>query len=206
MGMSGWSSAMAVRSDVSVRLRGLPAAMGARISMVVPPDSSERMRSEPPMSRARSRIRTYLRAEERKDAVKLGKALLEKEMRKNHVSLTRFLKSKRLKDVLSRFRVGNEEEHFARIGIGKLALPTVMEEIVPNEDTERESLRPGFFERTVQRVAGDVDGAGIRIEGMDNMLVRFAQCCNPVPGDPVTGWITRGRGVSVHRRGCPRVL
>ncbi|MGB5286626.1 MAG: ACT domain-containing protein, partial [Polyangiales bacterium] len=58
----------------------------------------------------------------------------------------------------------------------------------------------------VQRVAGDEDGAGIRIQGMDNMLVRFAQCCNPVPGDPVTGWITRGRGVSVHRRGCPRVL
>jgi GTP pyrophosphokinase len=55
-------------------------------------------------------------------------------------------------------------------------------------------------------VSGDVEGAGIRIEGMDNMLVRFAQCCSPVPGDAVTGWITRGRGVSVHRRGCPRVL
>jgi GTP pyrophosphokinase len=79
-----------------------------------------------------------------------------------------------------------------------------MEQIVPAEDVERDSLRPGFFERTVRRVAGDADG--IRIQGMDNMLVRFAQCCNPVPGDPVTGWITRGRGVSVHRRGCPRVL
>ena len=100
----------------------------------------------------------------------------------------------------------HEEELYARIGIGKLALPTVMEEVIPSEDTERDSLRPGFIERTVQRVAGDADGAGIRIQGMDNMLVRFAQCCNPVPGDPVTGWITRGRGVSVHRRGCPRVL
>jgi GTP pyrophosphokinase len=55
-------------------------------------------------------------------------------------------------------------------------------------------------------VAGDEDSLSIRIEGMDNMLVRFAQCCSPVSGDPVTGWITRGRGVSVHRRGCPRVL
>ena len=157
-------------------------------------------------SRARSRIRLYLRAEERKHAVKLGKELLEKEMRKNNMSLSRFLKSKRLKDVLSRFRTGSEEELYARIGIGKLALPSVMEEVVPHEDTERDSLRPGFLERAVQRVAGDSDGAGIRIEGMDNMLVRFAQCCNPVPGDAVTGWITRGRGVSVHRRGCPRVL
>ena len=157
-------------------------------------------------SRARSRIRTYLRTEERKHAVKLGKDLFEKELRKNGMSLSKFLKSKRAKEVFSRFRVGNEDELYARIGIGKLALPSVIEEVVPTEDTERDSLRPGFFERTVQRVAGDTDGAGIRIEGMDNMLVRFAQCCTPVPGDPVTGWITRGRGVSVHRRGCPRVL
>jgi GTP pyrophosphokinase len=156
--------------------------------------------------RARSRIRFYLRTEERKHAVKLGKELLEKELRKNDMSLSRLLKSKRAKEVLSRFHAGTEEELYARIGIGKLALSSVMEEVVPSEDTERESLRPSFLERTVQRVAGDVDGAAIRIQGMDNMLVRFAQCCNPVPGDPVTGWITRGRGVSVHRRGCPRVL
>ena len=157
-------------------------------------------------SRARSRIRTYLRTEERKHAVKLGKDLLEKELRKKGMSLSKFLKSNRAKEVFSRFRVGNEDELYARVGIGKLALPTVVEEIVPSEETERESLRPGFLERTVQRVARDTDGAGIRIQGMDNMLVRFAQCCSPVPGDPVTGWITRGRGVSVHRRGCPRVL
>lgn len=157
-------------------------------------------------SRARSRIRLYLRAEERKHAVKLGKELLEKEMRKSNMSLSRFLKSKRAKEVLSRFHAGSEEDLYARIGIGKLALPTVMQEVMPGEDGERDSLRPGFIERAVQRVSGDVEGAGIRIQGMDNMLVRFAQCCNPVPGDPVTGWITRGRGVSVHRRGCPRVL
>ncbi|MGB5194908.1 MAG: bifunctional (p)ppGpp synthetase/guanosine-3',5'-bis(diphosphate) 3'-pyrophosphohydrolase [Polyangiales bacterium] len=157
-------------------------------------------------SRARSRIRTYLRTEERKHAVKLGKDLLEKELRKNGMSLSKFLKSNRAKEVFSRFRVGNEDDLYARVGIGKLALPNVVEEIVPSEEAERESLRPGFFERTVQRVARDTDGAEIRIQGMDNMLVRFAQCCSPVPGDPVTGWITRGRGVSVHRRGCPRVL
>lgn len=157
-------------------------------------------------SRARSRIRTYLRTEERRQAVKLGKELLEKEMRKKDMSLSRFLKSKRAKEVFSKFRAGNEEDLYARIGIGKLALPNVMEAIVPTAEADRDSLRPGIIERTVQRVAGEPDGAGIRIEGMDNMLVRFAHCCNPVPGDAVTGWITRGRGVSVHRRGCPRVL
>jgi GTP pyrophosphokinase len=157
-------------------------------------------------SRARSRIRLYLRAEERRQAVKLGKELLEKEMRKHGLSLTRFLKGKRVKEVLSRLRAGTEEDLYVRIGIGKVSLPSVMKEIVPSEEAERERLRPGLLERTVQRVAGDEDSVSIRIQGMDNMLVRFAQCCSPVPGDPVTGWITRGRGVSVHRRGCPRVL
>jgi GTP pyrophosphokinase len=157
-------------------------------------------------SRARSRVRVYLRAEERRQAVKLGKELLEKEMRKHDLSLTRFLKGKRVKEVLSRLRAGTEEDLYVRIGIGKVSLPTVMKEIVPSEEAERENLRPGLLERTVRRVAGDEDSLSIRIEGMDNMLVRFAQCCSPVSGDPVTGWITRGRGVSVHRRGCPRVL
>ncbi|MEM8606809.1 MAG: bifunctional (p)ppGpp synthetase/guanosine-3',5'-bis(diphosphate) 3'-pyrophosphohydrolase [Myxococcota bacterium] len=157
-------------------------------------------------SRARSRIRAYLRLEERKQAVRLGRELLEKEMRKNKLSLGRFLKSDRAKAVLSRFRTGGEDELYARIGIGKLALPTVMEAIIPSADEERESLRPGLIERTVQRVQKNTDRSGIRIQGLDNMLVRYAQCCNPVPGDAVTGWITRGRGVTVHRRGCPRVL
>ncbi|MDH3728440.1 MAG: TGS domain-containing protein, partial [Myxococcales bacterium] len=156
--------------------------------------------------RARSRIRVFLRMEERKQAVELGRDLLEKEMRKNKLSLSRFLKSSRAKEVFAQFGTGNEEELFARIGIGKLALQTIMEAIIPSEDGERDSLRPGFIERTVQRVSKSSDVSGIRIQGIDNMLVRFAQCCNPVPGDPVTGWITRGRGVSVHRRGCPRVL
>ena len=157
-------------------------------------------------SRARSRIRAYLRLEERKQAIDLGRELLEKEMRKNKLSLSRFLKSNRAQEIFKRFRTGGEDELYARIGIGKLALPTVMEAIIPSETEERESLRPGFIERTVQRVSKSSDGSGIRIQGIDNMLVRFAQCCNPVPGDAVTGWITRGRGVSVHRRGCARVL
>ena len=159
-------------------------------------------------SRARSRIRAYLRAKERRQAIHLGRILLSKEMRRRNMSSSRFWKSDRVKDVLSACSAENEEEFYARIGIGKLALSTVIEVIEPreNEGQERQSLRPGLLERTVQRVQGDYDGSELQIEGMDNMIVRFAKCCNPVAGDAVTGWITRGRGVSVHRRGCPRVL
>jgi guanosine-3',5'-bis(diphosphate) 3'-pyrophosphohydrolase len=157
-------------------------------------------------SRARSRVRAFLRTEERKQSIGLGRDLFEKEMRKRDLSPSRFWKSARASDVLSQFRSQSEEEFYARIGIGKLSLPAIMEALDPGEAKERESLRPGFIERTVQKAKGTAPDTGILIDGMDNMLVRFAKCCNPVPGDPVTGWITRGRGVSVHRRGCPRVM
>ena len=72
-------------------------------------------------------------------------------------------------------------------------------------DTEKKDLRPSLFERTVRKVTRRDDDR-IVIDGMDDLLVRFAKCCSPVPGDDVTGWITRGRGVTIHRRECPRPM
>ena len=155
--------------------------------------------------RARSRIRAYLRAEERKSAIKLGHELLDKEMRKNEISLTKLTKSKRLKELLSRFRVQSVDELYAHIAFGRLSAADVIAFVAP-EDVDRAQLRPSMFERTVRKVSGRGDASAITIDGLNDILVRFAKCCNPVPGDPVTGWITRGRGVSVHRRGCVRAL
>jgi GTP pyrophosphokinase len=69
-------------------------------------------------------------------------------------------------------------------------------------------MRPGLLEKTVRKVTGMAGNGhdGVVIGGVNDVLVRFAKCCSPLPGDPVTGWITRGRGVTVHRRGCKRAL
>jgi GTP diphosphokinase / guanosine-3',5'-bis(diphosphate) 3'-diphosphatase len=71
------------------------------------------------------------------------------------------------------------------------------------EYEEGEPLKPTFVERLVDRVRGT---KGVRIQGVDGLMVRYAQCCQPVPGDPVTGYVTRGRGVSIHRADCPNLL
>jgi len=157
--------------------------------------------------RARSRIRSYIRSEERKRGVKLGKDLLEREMRKAELSLARFLKSDSQRRVFERFRVGSTDELFAQVGYGKLPAKHIVDFLAPKEDDKtRDELKPGIIERTVNKVTRRGEGEGIIIEGLEDVMVRFAKCCNPLPGDPVTGWITRGRGVTVHRRGCTKAM
>ncbi len=157
-------------------------------------------------SRARSRIRTYLRAEEREQAIKLGRELVEKGMRKHDLSLAKYLKSKKATEALKHFKVQSAEELFAQVGFGRVGVASLLEHIAPEVQETQDSLRPGLIERTVNRVTRRPDTSGIEIEGMNDILVRFAKCCTPIAGDPVTGWITRGRGVSIHRRGCARAL
>ncbi len=153
--------------------------------------------------RARSRIRVYLRAEERKQSIQLGKELLEREMHKRDLSLNRALKSGLLEKMLSRFPVGTIDELYASLGYGKLESAQVVEALQAQDESQaKQSLKPTFFERTVRKVTRKEGTSGIRIAGIDDVLVRFGKCCNPVPGDPITGFITRGRGVTVHRRAC----
>ena len=156
--------------------------------------------------RARSRIRSYLRAEERKRSVKLGRDLAEKAMHKRDLSFARFMKNNtEVQRVLDASTVQHVDEIFAQIGYGKLDAKAFVDMVDQTDTGERKSLEPTFLERTLRKVTRRDDDT-IRIDGMDDLLVRFAKCCSPVSGDPVVGWITRGRGVTIHRRGCPRSM
>jgi guanosine-3',5'-bis(diphosphate) 3'-pyrophosphohydrolase len=157
--------------------------------------------------RARSRIRNHLRNEERRQSIDLGRELLEREMHRKDLSLARALKTGMLEKSIGRFPVSSVEDLYAAIGIGKLETQQVVEALEAEDDSEgRKSLKPTFFERTVRKVTRKDGSTGIRIAGIDDVLVRFGKCCNPVPGDPITGFITRGRGVTVHRRACREAM
>jgi len=156
--------------------------------------------------RARSRIRNFIRSEERRGAVKLGKELVERAFHKHDKSFSRWEKKNgNAVELPEQFQVATADELYARVGYGKLSAQEVYDAAVPT-DEEAEALRPSFFEKTVRRVTGKNGHDSIRIDDVDDVLVRFAKCCNPLPGDPITGWITRGRGVSVHRRGCEKAM
>jgi GTP pyrophosphokinase len=162
-------------------------------------------------TRARTRIRAFLRGEQREKSINLGRELLEHEMRGAGMSLTKFVKSDgEVHRVCSAHRVGTLDELLLAIGYGKLATEDVVATVKAKDVTEVGMQPPPEFraskiETLVRRVIGR-DQGGIKVSGIDDVLVRYAKCCNPLPGDTIIGFITRGRGVTIHRRECVKAF
>jgi GTP pyrophosphokinase len=162
-------------------------------------------------TRARAKIRNHLRLEQRDKSHKLGRELLERELQKGGVSLNRLLKNeKELRHVIEELKVTNPEELFISIGYGKIDPQDVLNIIAPPStegvpSAPPQQLKEGLLEGFVRKVTKRDEG-GIRLNGIDDVLVRYAKCCNPLPGDDILGFITRGRGVTIHRRGCPKAF
>jgi GTP pyrophosphokinase len=162
-------------------------------------------------TRARAKIRTHLRTEQRDKSRRLGEELLERELRKGGISMQKLLKSDGdMKRVFEELKVQGLEEMFVGIGYGKIDPEDVVAIVSPPDEEGRESrppeaLREGRLAGLVRKVIKRDEGA-IRINGIDDVLVRYAKCCNPLPGDDILGFITRGRGVTIHRRGCPKAF
>lgn len=157
-------------------------------------------------SKARQRIRSHLHSEERRRSIKLGRDLVERELHKRGLSPAKVLKSASFEAAQKATKAASSEDVFAKVGYGKVSAGQVVDAVAPPEQEADRDLRPSFLERTVHRVTRRTDKPGIVIDGVDGVLVRYAKCCMPVPGDPVVGWISRGRGVTVHRRGCSKAL
>jgi GTP pyrophosphokinase len=161
--------------------------------------------------RARAKIRNYLRQEQRDKSRRLGEELLEKELHQAGVSASKLLKNDaELRRIFEMTKVQNIEELYIGIGYGKIDPGEIVKVFAPLDEEGRESkppasLREGRFAGLVRKVIKRDEGA-IRINGIDDILVRYAKCCNPLPGDDILGFITRGRGVTIHRRSCPKAF
>ncbi|MDD9941808.1 MAG: bifunctional (p)ppGpp synthetase/guanosine-3',5'-bis(diphosphate) 3'-pyrophosphohydrolase [Myxococcales bacterium] len=160
-------------------------------------------------ARARSRIRGHIRTDERARSAKLGRELLERQMHRRDLSYQRVVKSGELGKVATKeFQLRNTDELMTQIGFGRVSPEQVVDAVINDGDeqtkTNGKALKQGLIEKTVRKIRPDQ--GGIVIGDINDVLVRYGKCCNPVPGDPITGWITRGRGVTVHRRGCDRAM
>lgn len=155
-------------------------------------------------SRARNKIRSYLRSEQRKQARQAGQDLLEKGLRKFGCSLPKMLKRGDVEKALGDMRFGNVDDLLVAVGYGKIDLEEVVNHLLPEEKRAKPpaELKETSIERVMRKVKGGDDG--IVLDGLDNLLVRFARCCNPLPGEDVIGFVSRGRGVVIHRRSCSR--
>ena len=154
-------------------------------------------------SRARQSIRHWIRREEFESAHKLGKELLDRELKKARLTLPK--NSTIRTDAAVELGYPNLDHIYAALGRGDIG-PTAVINQFHNEyhPTARASREPSTLSKLASRLR--ISGRGVRIQGMDNLMVRYSRCCQPVPGDPVIGYVTRGRGVSIHRQDCPNVL
>ncbi|NLF28521.1 MAG: bifunctional (p)ppGpp synthetase/guanosine-3',5'-bis(diphosphate) 3'-pyrophosphohydrolase [Clostridiales bacterium] len=157
-------------------------------------------------SEAKTKIRAWLKKEEREENVSKGKEMLAAEAKKQGYSLSQLTKNDVLEPVFKRYSLATLEDLYATIGFGGLSTMQLLNRLVDEyKRIYRPEAPPVLSEQKAEEVKKQVASSssnGVTVKGESGMLVRFARCCNPLPGDQIVGYITRGRGVSVHRTDC----
>ena len=161
-------------------------------------------------SETRNKIRQWFKKAKREENIERGRELIEKESKRLGYECKELLKDDRLKEVAKKLNILNEDDLLAALGFGGLTIHGIMTKLIKLYKKAVRSATPpdisqmleGLKPRNIKNKANH----GILVEGEGGLLVRLARCCNPIPGDSITGYITRGRGVSIHRADCPNVL
>jgi GTP pyrophosphokinase len=150
---------------------------------------------------ARAKVRAWIRKEEREQAQNLGREILEKGLRKSGLHYAKLLKEGDFKKVEKAHRFKSLEDLLRAVAYGRLSVAQVIDALPKPEPEEEEGAWDKGLERLVEKADRRSD-TGVRVRGTPDIFVRFAKCCNPVHGEEIVGFITRGRGVTIHSRNC----
>lgn len=166
-------------------------------------------------SRARNKIKRFFKIKDREENVEKGKMALERHLQENGFVPKDFLTKEKLADALERFNFQSSDDLYAALGFGEVTVQSVYNRITEKERKERgikkqqeevdDLLRQPTQIKDPNKMTIRHEG-GVVIQGADNLLVRLSRCCNPVPGDKIVGYITKGRGISIHRADCANML
>ncbi|MBR2679205.1 MAG: bifunctional (p)ppGpp synthetase/guanosine-3',5'-bis(diphosphate) 3'-pyrophosphohydrolase, partial [Exiguobacterium sp.] len=159
-------------------------------------------------SQAKNKIRQWFKRQQREENVEKGKDLVEAEIKKLGFEPKEVIDEPALSIVVEKFNFGNEEEMYAAVGYQGITAAQVAHKLTEKQRKEPKlELSEAISELKVsQAPKKKTTEAGVTVKGIDNMLVRMSRCCNPVPGDEIVGYITRGRGVSIHRKDCLNIV
>ena len=157
-------------------------------------------------SRAKARIRAWIKSQQSARSIEVGREILERDLSRHQLNLGKLRTDGTLARVARELSQKDEETLLAGVGYGKIATQNVLARILPPEEIERRREKGEGRLQRLFRLVGRQSKSGVRVSGVEDMLVRFGKCCSPLPGERITGFITRGRGVTVHALDCPRVL
>ncbi|HSQ86865.1 MAG TPA: bifunctional (p)ppGpp synthetase/guanosine-3',5'-bis(diphosphate) 3'-pyrophosphohydrolase, partial [Desulfobacterales bacterium] len=150
--------------------------------------------------KARSRIRQWIKTQEKERSISLGREMCEKAFRKYRLNFNTLLKSEEMEKVVEHFGFRHVDDLIASVGYGKITPLQIVRKFEPKPEEKEDSL--SFLDKIISRVRKKKPKAGVTVKGIDDILIKFGKCCQPVPGDSITGYITRGYGVTVHRTSC----
>lgn len=154
--------------------------------------------------RAKTRVRQWVKTEERERSIILGRELCEREFPKHELNFTKYLKSEELTKAASELSIQSVDDLLASVGYGKISPRQVIGKLIPRRQLD--SGKVTALERLVQKVIKRKDKGGIKVKGIEDVMIRLGRCCNPLPGDAIVGYITRGRGITVHTPDCPNII
>nr|WP_207683561.1 bifunctional (p)ppGpp synthetase/guanosine-3',5'-bis(diphosphate) 3'-pyrophosphohydrolase [Desulfonema magnum] len=156
--------------------------------------------------KARSRIRQWIKTQEKARSISLGREMCEKAFRKYRLNYNELLKSEDMKKAAEAFGFKTVEDLIANVGYGKITPLQLVRKFIPKSDESEKKKSDSFFDKLINRVRKKKAATGVLVRGIDDILIRFGKCCQPVPGDSITGYITRGHGVTVHKTNCINAL
>jgi guanosine-3',5'-bis(diphosphate) 3'-pyrophosphohydrolase len=154
--------------------------------------------------KARSKIRHWIKVQEKERSLTLGREMCEKAFRKERLNFNILVKSEKMMQIVEQFGFMAVDDLVANVGYGKITPLQVVRKFAPKVDEEE--VDESIFNKLMGRVRKKKPKAGVLVKGVDDILIKFGKCCQPVPGDPIVGYITRGFGVTVHRTNCVNAL
>jgi GTP pyrophosphokinase len=154
--------------------------------------------------KARQRIRQWIKTQEKERSLLLGREMCEKAFRKYRLNFNTLIKSEKMMGAVETFGFKTVDDLIIAVGYGKITPLQVVRKLTPKTEAEPES--PSLLKKMIGHVGRKKIGSGVIVKGVEDILVHFGKCCQPVPGDAIIGYITRGFGVTVHRSGCVNVI
>lgn len=154
---------------------------------------------------ARTKIRQYFKKEMKEENIKRGKDMLEREAKRRGYNLSELLSTAGLNYIMNRYTLSSIDDLYASVGFGGLTTNQIIVKLIDYFKRDLLSKNPVAEIKTTSTTGKSSSGNGVLIRGYDDFLVRLSHCCNPVPGDKIVGYVSRGRGVSVHCVDCPNV-
>jgi GTP pyrophosphokinase len=152
-------------------------------------------------TRAISKIRNWINLEEKKSSLDLGRDLLDKEFKRHNLKFGNYVKSEEIKKIFTEYSVNSLDDLISQVGFGRVSPKQIVNHFLTDEE-----IKPAepIIEKVKKKTAA-TPSLGISLTGIEDVMVKFAKCCNPIPGDEIAGYISRGRGVTVHTRNCPHI-